>query len=214
MMSRDKLARLGYYALGTITLALGLSLCAKTRLGTSPLTCVGYTISAISGLRFGSATFLVYLVFIAIEMLLVQRGKRRWILLQIPVNFLLTQTMDLWGALLAFELRGMAARVGAALMGIVCTGIGSSLALLPRLVPNPGGGIVQAVSDAAGWEMGFAKNVVDALNVLCALALGAAFGDAFAGVGVGTVLAVIGTGRVVAVFNRAFREKILRQCGL
>jgi uncharacterized membrane protein YczE len=175
---------------------------------------VGYTLSKASGMRFGTATFLVYLLFIAIEMALVPRGKRAMILLQIPVNFVLTQLIDLWGAVLAFEAQGMAARVLLAMLGVALTGVGSSLSLLPRLVPNPGGGLTQTVSDAAGWELGFAKNVVDLANMLAALFLGALLGNPLLGVGVGTLLAVAGTRRVVALFNRRFKAQILRRCGM
>lgn len=207
-------ARFLYYALGTATLALGLALSAKTGLGTSPLTCVSYMIAKATGLGFGSCTFYVYLGFIVIELAMVKRGRRGLILLQIPVNFVLTQVMDLWGAVIAIAPAGMGARVLVQLLGIACTGVGSALSLLPRLVPNPGGGLVQTVSDFFKMELGLAKNVVDFVNVLLAAVIGAACGNALMGVGVGTVMAVILTGRVVYAFNRLFKARILRLCGM
>lgn len=83
-----------------------------------------------------------------------------------------------------------------------------------RLVPNPGDGVVQSISEFSGQEVGLVKNCVDLINVLCAFLLGCLAGNPLLGVGLGTVIGVFGIGRIVALFNKLFKERRQTQSGL
>ena len=83
-----------------------------------------------------------------------------------------------------------------------------------NLVPNPGDGIVAALAQRTGREMGLVKNCFDLLNVCLTLAMGFAFAQPFCGIGLGSLLAMVGVGRVIALFNRFCRLPLGRLAGL
>lgn len=94
------------------------------------------------------------------------------------------------------------------------TGLGVVLSVNMRLVPNPGDGIVQAISDQTGKSLGLTKNLFDVGCILCSVAIGLIFAGRLVGIGIGTLLAVLGVGRAVALFNLLLRNKMLRAAGL
>lgn len=46
-------------------------------------------------------------------------------------------------------------------LAIVLTGVGAALSLFMRIVPNPGDGLVQGISDFFGLKTGLSKNIVE-----------------------------------------------------
>ena len=85
---------------------------------------------------------------------------------------------------------------------------GAALSLDMRLIANPGDGLVQAVSDRTGIDLGLSKNIVDitCVSFTCILSMAAA--HRILGVGFGTVIAMLGIGRVIALINKLFGERL------
>lgn len=77
-----------------------------------------------------------------------------------------------------------------------------------RLIANPGDGLVQAVSDRTGIDLGLSKNIVDITCVTLTCILSMTVSHRILGVGIGTLIAMIGIGRVMAFVNRLFGEKL------
>ena len=96
----------------------------------------------------------------------------------------------------------------------VFTAIGVSLSVNMRLIPNPGDGIVQALSDRTGWELGLCKNLTDGACFLLAVSMCMLTIRRVIGIGIGTVLAVVVVGRVLAVVNRLLKERMCRAAGV
>ena len=71
----------------------------------------------------------------------------------------------------------------ALLIAIAATGIGAALSLDMRIVPNPGDGIVQAISDISGKDIGLIKNIFDGSNVILAALLSLIFQKGIVGIG-------------------------------
>ena len=90
----------------------------------------------------------------------------------------------------------------------------SSLSLDMRLIPNPGDGIVQTLSDFSGGSVGLTKNCFDIGNVLLTSAIGLLMAGQLVGIGLGTILSMIGVGRVIAVFNHFYFHKTAVLAGL
>ena len=59
-----------YYVAGLLLLALGISLNTRSGLGVSPIISVSYSISSIWNLNFGDMTFILYGIFVLVEMCL------------------------------------------------------------------------------------------------------------------------------------------------
>ena len=99
-------------------------------------------------------------------------------------------------------------------LAIVLTGVGVALTVNMRLVPNPGDGIVQALSDRTGWELGLCKNLTDGACFLLAVSMCMLTIRRVIGIGIGTVLSMVVVGRVLAVVNRLLKERMCRAAGV
>ena len=100
------------------------------------------------------------------------------------------------------------------ILAILLTGLGVVLSVDMRLVPNPGDGIVQAISDRTGKSLGLTKNLFDIGCIITTIALGLTMEGKLIGIGLGTVLAVIGVGRAIALFNLLLWGPITKAAGL
>ncbi len=215
-----------FYAAGLLILALGIILNTKSGLGVSPIISVAYSIATIGGFNFGNITFLLYSAFVVVEIVLHIFRNQRYSreadgaiapaahrdlklvllmdLLQLPLSLVFTRFMNLFSALLPAPSDNMLSRLLILAAGIILTGIGAAMSLNMRIIPNPGDGIVQAISDCVGKSVGFTKNCFDLFNICLTTFIGLIFAHKLIGIGLGTVIAVLGVGRVIAVFNHHF----------
>lgn len=242
-MKKPVFYRVLFYALGLLTLALGLTLNTKAGLGVSAIISVSYSISLIFDLNFGDVTLGLYGLFVCIEIVLhlwqdrrrtkksdpalvhANRASIKYILLvdllQFPLSIVFTRFLNLFSAVLPDIPSGtlgavpeMLLRIAVVIIAVILTGIGAAMSLNMRYIPNPGDGIVQAIADCIHKSVGFTKNCFDLVNISFALAISLVFTGGLGGVGIGTVIAVIGVGRSVAVFNHFTYNRMKRLAGV
>lgn len=217
---------------GLLILAMGLTLNTKAGLGVSPIISVSYSVSQIFGLNFGNVTMAQYSLFVVVELVLhsLRKGDRdrqgtRMVLvmdlLQIPLSLVFTRFLNLFGALVPDVAAGAASwrenlpvRLAVLVLAILCTGVGASMSLSMRIVPNPGDGIVQAIADWLRKPIGLTKNGFDLANITLTILLGLALAGRVVGVGIGTVVAVVGVGRVMALFQHLAGRKMAALSGM
>ncbi|RGY99706.1 DUF6198 family protein [Clostridium sp. AM58-1XD] len=209
-----KLYRFVIYAAGLLILALGITLNTKTGLGVSPIISVSYSISYVWNLNFGDTTLALYTLFVIAEFVMRGRRARPADVLQIPLSIVFTRFLNLFAAVLPDGPQVLWQQFLLLLAAIVLTGIGAAMSVNMRLIPNPGDGIVQTISDCTGREMGLVKNVFDVGNIMITACVGFFSGHPFVGIGAGTVVAVIGVGRVVSVFNRCCKSQMDEMAGI
>ena len=199
-----------------LVLALGLTLNTKTGLGVSPIISVAYCVSRLLGLNFGDMTLVLYVLFVAAQ--LVIRGKERRLsdLLQLPLSLVFSRVLNLYDAWILYDSarHGFAGNFLLLLLAIALTGLGVSMTVNMCLVPNPGDGIVAALAQRMGWEQGFAKNVFDVGCVALTCLIGLVWIGKVVGIGIGTLAAMVGVGRAISLSNRLLREKMCRSAGL
>ena len=230
-MKKSSVYRIIFYVTGLLILALGIILNTKSGLGVSPIISVSYSISTILDMNFGNITFVLYTVFVMIELILhtIRNRKEGKILesearrslplvlgmdiLQLPLSLVFTRFMNLFSAWIPAP-TGLASQFLVLAGGIICTGIGAAMSLNMRIIPNPGDGIVQAISDCIHKPVGFTKNCFDLLNICITISVGLIFAHKLIGVGIGTVVAVLGVGRVIALFNHLFMKKMTETAGV
>ena len=80
--------RIVVYCLGIVILALGITLNTKAALGVSPIISIPYALSKINNLELGTITFVIYCVFIFIQLLLLRKDFKLRMLLQVVASFL------------------------------------------------------------------------------------------------------------------------------
>ena len=222
--------RWGFYVAGLLILALGIILNTKSGLGVSPIISVAYSTSTIWNINFGNMTFILYIVFVVIEMFLHTLQNRRQLkvddpalapavkkslplilgmdLLQLPLSLIFTRFMNLFSAWIPSPSHGFVAQLLVLTAGIICTGIGAAMSLNMRIIPNPGDGIVQAIADCIHKSVGFTKNCFDLFNICITISVSLIFAGKLIGIGLGTVIAVLCVGRVIALFNHLFMAKM------
>lgn len=231
-MKRERYCRVCFYLAGLLILAMGLTLNTKAGLGVSPIISVSYSVSQIFGLNFGNVTMAQYSLFVVVELVLhsLRKGDRdrqgtRMVLvmdlLQIPLSLVFTRFLNLFGALVPDVAAGTASwrenlpvRLAVLVLAILCTGVGASMSLSMRIVPNPGDGIVQAIADWLRKPIGLTKNGFDLANITLTILLGLALAGRVVGVGIGTVVAVVGVGRVMALFQHLAGRKMAVLSGM
>jgi uncharacterized membrane protein YczE len=212
--------RFALYMIGMVILALGISLNAKTSLGVSPIISTAYCVSTITGYNFGNMTFLLYLFFVCVEIVIHMGRKLKreaaFDCLQVIVSLIFTRFLNVFDMLIpnlgSEEMQGtfvgsLAGRIIFLIVAIICTGVGAALSLNMRIVPNPGDGIVQTIADVVQKDNGFVKNCVDITCVIITCATGLIFAGKIIGIGIGTLMAMLGVGRVIAVFNKLTRKQ-------
>ena len=216
-----------------LILALGIILNTKSGLGVSPIISVSYSTSQITGLNFGNMTFLLYGIFVFIELILhtVSHIKNKNYspensspkkklsvtlltdVLQFPLSLVFTRFMNLFSSIIPTPTE-ILPQFAVLLLGIIFTGIGVAMSLNMRIIPNPGDGIVQAISDFIGKSVGFTKNCFDLTNICITIVICLIFAHKLIGIGIGTLISVLGVGRVIALFNHLFMDKMLKISGL
>ena len=220
-MKKSTIYRVIFYVSGLLILALGIVLNTKSGLGVSPIISISYSVSVIYDLNFGNATFALYAIFVAVEIILhlIRRPEGSLLLtlgkdvLQLPLSLAFTRFMNLFSLLLP-EPEGFLPQLAVLIVGIVLTGIGAAMSLNMRVIPNPGDGIVQAIADFVRKPVGITKNCFDLFDVCLTSLICVASGHKVIGIGLGTVLAVLGVGRVIALFNHLFMKKMDALAGL
>lgn len=210
-MSKQKVSRFCVYVLGLFILAMGLILNTKANLGVSPIISVPYCISEIFNLNFGNLTFVVYCIFVLIQILIHfhLKDKEAMImdLFQLPLSLCFTRVLNLFSAYIPSASTPIQSFV-LLFIAIILTGIGAAMSLSMQIIPNPGDGIVQAIARAIDKSVGFTKNMFDLFCVCITVCLGMLCTGGVVGIGIGTLIAVLGVGRVIALFHYIFKDKI------
>lgn len=199
------------YVVGMFILAIGLTLNTKANLGVSPIISVPYSISQITGLNFGDLTFVVYAIFVVVQIIIHIRLKnhKRIVsnILQLPLSLIFTRLLNIFSTYIPTA-QNLGIRFIVLTLAIICTGVGAAMSLSMQLVPNPGDGIVQSLAEGFNKSVGLTKNLFDCFNLCITLYISIFIAHQIVGVGIGTVIAVFGVGRVIALFHHIFEYKI------
>lgn len=199
------------YVVGMFILAIGLTLNTKANLGVSPIISVPYSISQITGLNFGDLTFVVYAIFVVIQIIIHIRLKnhKRIVsdILQLPLSLIFTRLLNIFSTYIPTA-QNLGIRFIVLTLAIICTGVGAAMSLSMQLVPNPGDGIVQSLAEGFNKSVGLTKNLFNCFNLCITLCISIFIAHQIVGVGIGTLIAVLGVGRVIALFHHIFEYKI------
>lgn len=195
--------RIIWFCVGLAINSFGIALITRAGLGTSQISSVPYVLSlAFPQASFSVMTFLVNLVFVAVQMALLGRDFFPFQLLQIPANLAFSALLGLsMSALDWLAPASFVTQLALSVVGCCILGFGVAVECAPDLVFVPGEGIVHAISQATGARLGTVKVVFDVTLVAVASALSLVFFQGLRGVGVGTAITMFLTGTVVNLSN-------------
>ena len=213
-MKRQWIWRGLIYLVGLTILAVGTTFSTKTGLGVSCVTSAPYAISQVLGWNLSTMVFLIYAAMIVAQFII--KGKNRaWRdLLQFPVSIVFSALLEWSGSLIAVHFEHLWQNLLLMAAGVALVGVGISMMVGMKIVPNPPDGLAHTVSEATGKDMGLIKNILDTTCVVIAVTADLLGSGKITTVGLGTVYSMIFIGRTIAVFNRFFKVKMLRLAGL
>ena len=120
------------YVVGMFILAIGLTLNTKANLGVSPIISVPYSISQITGLNFGDLTFVVYAIFVVVQIIIHIRLKnhKRIVsdILQLPLSLIFTRLLNIFSTYIP-TVQNLGIRFIVLTLAIICTGVGAAMSL-------------------------------------------------------------------------------------
>ena len=217
MTKRNKnhlLGQAAIYGTGVIVLAIGVATMARSTLGLLPVSAPPFAVSKVLGANFSTVLFLHYCLLVGIEFLVKGKNREMRDLLQLPFSLVFSTLVGTFESLIAVNPELWWQKGILLVIGILCTGVGITMSVQMRVVPNPADGLMQAISVRFHKDSGTAKNILDLLLVAAAFLIDLLFGRIFTSVGIGTVTAMILVGRVIYVFNRLFLTKMKQAAGL
>lgn len=122
----EKVNRWIFYILGMVVLAAGITLNTKTGLGVSPIISVAYCVSQIFELNFGDMTFVLYGIFVVVQLFLRERRERLATLLQFPLSLVFSRLLNLCSACIPYQAaaHSLPENLAVLALAIVLTGVG------------------------------------------------------------------------------------------
>lgn len=196
-----------WFIVGVLVNSFGIALITKAALGTSPISSVAYVLSLALPLTIGQFTFIMNMVFIALQPVLLRREYRPIQVLQIAVNVVFSAFLDVsMGMLSWLDPTTQPAQLAALLVGCAILGVGVAVEVAPDVLMVPGEGLVRAIYIVVSRRFGSArfgtiKNLFDISLMLIAVVLSLAFFGYLNGIGVGTIIAALLVGRIVNLTN-------------
>lgn len=188
------------YLVGVMILAAGITLNTKSLLGGSPVTTLPYIASELTGISLGTASFISYCVMLVLQAVLLGKNFKPIQLLQIVVSVITSYFIEIFDKLMPAA-EGIILQGVFLVLAVVLIAIGASLMIAMQLISNPADALADVIGLVTKKGFGFGKNLLDALHIIIALAIGFFTGHPLLGIGVGTVVSMILTGRVIALVH-------------
>lgn len=187
------------YLLGTVILALGITLNTKTQLGVSAIISVPYSISEIGNISLGMTLFAFYIFCVLMQWIILRKKFELFQWTQLIVSVITSYIVDGFDRLLPVVEGNLGIKLIFLAIAIFCTGLGAALTVGMRLIPNPADGFAYAVGGLFKKDFGFGKNTLDFMCLSFSAIYGLIFAHKLVGIHIGTVCAMLFTGRVIAL---------------
>ena len=182
---------------GTACASFGIALTTTSGLGTTPISSVPWTLTAITGLSFGTTTFLINLLFYLIEAVLLGKAMPKWNILQIPAVLVFGIFIDLGMAVAKLiEPTSWPAGLVMSLAGNLWLAVGIVLQVRSKTLVQPG-----------RKAFGSIKVFFDCFLVLSAAVLGFFVLNEVVGIREGTLISAVLVGSLVKGISKLFPEK-------
>ena len=212
-MKKETLWRAGIYSVGVLILAFGGALGTKTGLGISPINAIPFALNHAFSIQFSHAVFVFYLGIILLEFLIKGKNRQWRDLLQLPFSAVYSTLLGIFDVWIRVP-DALWQRLAILAASVVLLGLGVTLIVNMRLVPNPADGLAAAIGIWLRRDMGFGKNLLDICCVAGAFCIDACFGTLWTSIGAATVVSALLIGRFVHLFDSLLHTRILSLAGL
>lgn len=192
---------------GLAIMAFGVAFSIKAGLGTSPISSLPYVLNCLTPLTVGTATILMHIVLILLQILLLRRRYEPIQLMQLPVALIFGVLTDfsVW-VLGDLAPRTYLQQWGLCVIGILLVGVGVSMEVTANVVTLAGEGMVLAVCKVFPVKFANGKVGFDVTLVLLSCLLSVCFLHRLEGVREGTVAAALLVGMTARQVNKPMKR--------
>ena len=207
-MKKITIKSLIIYLSGLVILCVGTVLNTKTNLGVAAISGVSYVLSKTTSLTLGTATFLIYCIFIIMQWVINKRIDLLTVL-QLPVSLLFGRLTDFVNTrVLVFEANNLVSGFIMLAFAIVLSALGVTLMVSQNLVPNAPDGAVQAIANKLGWTFGKAKVVFDLACISVSVVIALVMSGHIIGIGIGSLLSMLLIGNCCNVIKKVLGKEL------
>lgn len=159
---------------GMFLAAFGIACTTRAGLGTTPISTVPYTASAITGLSFGTCTVILNFFFVAGQIVVLRSRYSTFNLLQIPIGFIFGAFIDLSMHLIGnVQMPNWFLAAMLSLFGNLILALGTVIQIRSKTIVQPGEGFVIAIAALVKSSFGSMKIANDiSLTAVAALMIG------------------------------------------
>lgn len=202
-----KLKRGIIYILSINILAIGIILNTKTNLGVAAFTSLFYALSKIIDISLGTASILLYLALIFIQVILIKRLTFA-IVLEIPFSIIFGYITDLYDSIIKFECSNILSAYLILLIAIIFISIGVYFSVGCNLVATPVESTVKVISQVYRLKFSLVKNLFDITMIIITILICIILKEPIYGIGLGTVISALLVGRFISGYQYLFDKKI------
>src|SRR5699024_8232430 len=200
--------KLGYitrgatFLTGVFVMSVGIALSVHGQLGTAPISTFPAVINAATSWSVGSVTVLMNMVFVLVQILILRRRFQLFQLVQLPIAMVFGDVINVslfltsWTQTNNYLLQWVVTICGALILGV-----GVYIQIQPKLLYQPGEGLVMALTQVTGVRFGTMKQLVDWSLVIISAIVSLILMHRLEGVREGTVFAAFAVGGVVKVIG-------------
>lgn len=212
MLSKICDKRAVLYLLGMNIMSVGILLSTRTGLGVAAISSVAYSYSTFLHISFGTANFILYIIFITIQAILLKSLSYK-LLLQIPMAFLVGLFIDLYDIVIPVIHPKFIVGLLFLVMSNILTGIGVYCMTRANLILDPGNAIVDTLCKVLHKPFSYLRIRFDVSLVVFTILSGLLIVNKVVGVGLGTVISAYLIGRSVGVTDRTVGIYITKWTG-
>lgn len=195
------------YILSINILALGIILNTRTDLGVAAFTNLFYAFSKVNNISLGTASIILYLILIIVQICLV-RKLTITIFLEIPFSLIFGYITDFYDSLIKIRCSNLLSAYLLLLIAIIFVSLGVYFSVSCNLIATPVESTVKTISQVYNLKFSLVKNVFDITMILMMLLLCLVLQIPVYGIGMGTVLSALLVGRFISGYQYLFDEKI------
>lgn len=206
------LNRVIIYICGIFLLALGGVLAIKSNLGASPISSLPLSMSRVSNISLGTAATMLFIIYVAIQIILLRRNFKKLQLLQIIFAVFFGQIMNFLNLIIDINIESIYMKILICIISFFITATGVVLTITANIVPVAPDGLVQVISLKQSIDFGKAKIYFDCTVVIVSVLILMFNGQTLEGLGIGTILSAVLVGRIVFIINKyckSYLEKVI-----
>lgn len=192
-----------FLCVGLVVMSYAIALSIKAELGTSPISSTPYVLNLVTGLSVGVTTIIFNTLLVLLQIAILRKKFRVYLLLQIPVCIVFGFLNDF--ALFCEDgimLNAYWQKWLLCLAGIIILAFGVSMEVNAGLITLAGEGLVLAFCQVVPVRFGYMKVICDLGMVLTAVVISLIFFHNVQGVREGTLATAVFVGLIARQLNR------------